>query len=106
MSKYVYVYKGGGMAATEEEQNAAMAAWGAWIGQLGDALVDVGNPFGASAAVESDGSSSNGAAGSALTGYSIVEAASLEDAVAKSRGCPVFTGGGSVDVYEAIEVTM
>ena len=104
MSKYVYVYKGGGMAATEEEQNAAMAAWGAWIGQLGDALVDVGNPFGASAGVKSDGS--NGAAGSALTGYSIVEAASLEDAVAKSRGCPVFAAGGSVDVYEAIEVTM
>ena len=102
MPKYVYVYKGGGMAATEEERNAAMAAWGAWIGQLGDAFVDVGNPFGASAAVKSDGS--NGTAGSELTGYSVVQAASLDDAVAKSRGCPVFAGGGSVDIYETLEV--
>ena len=102
MPKYVYIYKGGGMAATEEERNAAMAAWGTWIGQLGDAFVDVGNPFGASAGVKSDGS--NGAAGADLTGYSIVQAASLDDAVAKSRGCPVFTGGGSVDVYETFEI--
>jgi hypothetical protein len=104
MAKYVYVYTGGGMAATEEEQQAAMAAWGAWMGELGGALVDMGNPFGASAGVKSDGS--NGAAGSELTGYSIVEAASLDDAVVKSRGCPVFASGGSVDVYEAIEVSM
>jgi hypothetical protein len=104
MAKYVYVYTGGGMAATEEEQNAAMAAWGAWMGGLGGALLDMGNPFGASAGVKSDGS--NGATGSALTGYSIVEASSLDDAVAKSRGCPVFASGGAVDVYEAIEVSM
>ena len=36
MGKYVLVYKGGGMAATEEEQKAAMEAWGAWFGGLGD----------------------------------------------------------------------
>ena len=102
MAKYVYVYKGGGMAATEEERNAAMAAWGAWFGQHGDAFVDVGNPFGASAAVKSDGS--NGAAGSGLTGYSVVEAASLDEAIATSRGCPIFAAGGSLDVYEAMEM--
>jgi len=102
MAKYLYAYKGGGMARTEEEQQAAMAAWGAWFGELGSATVDIGNPFGASAAVRADGS--NGAAGSGLTGYSVVEAASLEDAVAKARGCPIFAGGGSVEVYETLNV--
>jgi hypothetical protein len=102
MGKYVYVYKGGSMAQTDEEREAAMAAWGAWIGGLGDAFVDVGNPFGTSAAVRADGS--NGSATSGLTGYSIVQAASLEDAAAKTRGCPVFAGGGSVEVYETFEV--
>ena len=103
MSKYVYVYKGGaGMAESEEERNAVMAAWGAWIGELGPALVDVGNPFGESAAVKADGS--NGAATTGLTGYSILEAPSLDDAVAKARGCPVFRNGGSVDVYETFDV--
>ena len=103
MGKYVYVYKGGGgMAESEEERNALMAAWGAWLGGLGSALIDAGNPFGPSAAVESDGS--NGAGTSGLSGYSIVEAGSLDEAVEKARSCPVFQGGGSLEVYETFEV--
>jgi hypothetical protein len=103
MGKYVYVYKGGaGMAQSEEERNALMQAWGAWLGGLGSSLVDAGNPFGPSAAVNADGS--NGAATSGLSGYSIVEAGSIDEAVAKSRTCPVFQGGGSLDVYETFEV--
>ena len=101
MGKYVYVYKGGSMPQTEEERDASTAAWRAWIGELGDAFVDVGNPFGPSAAVKADGS--NGPAGG-LSGYSIVQAGSLDDAVGKARGCPVFAGGGSVDVYETFEI--
>jgi hypothetical protein len=100
MGKYVFAYKGGGMAATEEEQASAMQAWQAWMGELGDSLVDVGNPFAGSRAVTVGGS--NGTAGSGLTGYSIVTASSLDDAAAKTRGCPIFANGGSVDVYEAI----
>ena len=100
MGKYVFAYKGGGMAATEEEQAKAMQAWQAWMGELGDSLVDIGNPFAGSAAVTVGGS--NGAASSGLTGYSIVSASSLDDAAAKTRGCPVFASGGSVDVYEAV----
>jgi hypothetical protein len=102
MGKYLYAYKGGGLAATEEEQAASMAAWQAWFGELGDAVVEIGAPFAGSAAVSSGGS--NGAAGSGLTGYSVVSAASLEDAATQARGCPIFSSGGSVDVYEAIEM--
>ena len=100
MGKYVFAYKGGGMAATEEEQATAMQAWQAWMGELGDSLVDVGNPFAGSTAVTVGGS--NGTASSGLTGYSVVSASSLDDAAAKTRGCPIFASGGSVDVYEAI----
>lgn len=98
MAKYVLVYKGGSMAATESEQQAAMAAWGAFLGGLGDSLVDAGNPFGASA------SAGNGGGTSGLTGYSIVTAGSLDEATAKAQGAPVVANGGSVEVYETIEV--
>ena len=100
MGKYVFAYRGGGMAATEEEQGKAMQAWQAWMGELGDSLLDVGNPFAGSTAVTVGGA--NGTAGSGLTGYSVVSASSLDDAAAKTRGCPIFASGGSVDVYEAI----
>jgi hypothetical protein len=101
MAKYVLVYKGGNMASTDEERQAAMAAWGAFLGGLGDALVDAGNPFGPSAAVTADG---NGGASAGLTGYSILSAGSLAEASDKAKGAPVVAGGGSVEVYETIEV--
>jgi hypothetical protein len=102
MGKYVLVYKGGRMAETEEERNAVMAKWGAWFQGLGDSVVDMGNPFAASASVSADGS--NGAAGSGLGGYSILSASSLDDAVGKAGGCPILADGGGVDVYETVEM--
>jgi hypothetical protein len=98
MGKYVLVYEGGAMAETDEAQQAAMAAWGAWFGSLGAAVVDGGAPFGASSAV------GGGAATSALTGYSILEATDLDAAVQMAGGCPIIADGGRVDVYETIDV--
>ncbi len=102
MAKYVLVYTGGRMAETDEERQAVMAAWGAFLGGLGESLVDAGNPFGPSAVVKADGG--NGSAPSSLTGYSIVSAGSLAEATEKAKGAPVLDGGGSVEVYETIEV--
>ena len=97
MSKYVLAYRGGGMPATEEEQQAVMAAWGAWFEQLGASIIDGGAPFGASAAV-------GGEVTAQLTGYSIVDAISLDAAVAKAGGCPILASGGTVEVYEALDM--
>ena len=55
MAKFVYIYTGGQMAETPEAQQEVMAAWGAWFGELGGALTDGGNPFGASVSVRPDG---------------------------------------------------
>ena len=35
MAKFVYVYTGGQSAATPQEQEQQMQAWGAWFGTLG-----------------------------------------------------------------------
>ena len=71
-----------------------------WFGTLGAAIVDGGNPFGASTAVASDGSTAAAAAG--LSGYSIVSADDLSAAAALAKGCPILDAGGSVEVYEAM----
>jgi hypothetical protein len=98
MAKYVFVYKGGAMAETDAEREAAMAAWGQWFGTLGAAIVDGGNPFGPSTSV------GNGGGASGLTGYSILSAESLDAAAEMAKGCPVLAHGGSVEVYETIDV--
>ena len=58
MSSYVLAYTGGGMPETEEEQAAVMAAWGAWMGGLGDALPDGSLPE--NDAHQQNGEQSNG----------------------------------------------
>ena len=103
MAKYVYLYTGGSMAETPEAQAQVMQAWGAWFGELGAALIDGGNPFGASASVQTDGSFSAGGA-SGIGGYTLINADSLDDATTKAKGCPVLTSGGAVEIYEAIEM--
>ncbi len=103
MANYVLVYKGGRMAETDDERNRVMAAWGKWFGDLGQAIVDGGNPFGASASVAPDGSVKDNAS-TGLGGYSILKADSLQQATQMAKGCPVVTDGGSVDVYETFAV--
>jgi hypothetical protein len=103
MANYLLAYKGGGMAQTDAEREAAMAAWGSWFQNLGQALVEAGNPFGPSATVSSDGSVGDGGQ-SGLTGYSVIGAVSLAAATELAKGSPVLAAGGSVEVYEAIEL--
>ena len=103
MTNYVLVYSGGGMPQTEEEQNAVMAAWGAWYEGLGQAVVDGGNPFGPSTSVASDGSISQGAP-SALSGYTVISADSLDAATEQAKSCPILASGGRVDVYETFQI--
>src|SRR3954464_8690797 len=83
MANYLLAYKGGGMAETDEEREAAMRAWGAWFGGLGQAVVDAGSAFSSSKTVGGNGGTSD------LTGYSILPAESLDGAskLAKAARC-------------------
>jgi hypothetical protein len=103
MTNYVLVYSGGSMPETEAEQNAVMAAWGAWYEGLGSAVADGGNPFGLSTSVASDGSVSQGAP-SALSGYTVISADSLDAATKHAKSCPILASGGRVDVYETFQI--
>lgn len=102
MAKYVFAYRGGMVPETEEQVQKVMAAWTAWYGELGSSVVDGGNPFGPSLNVERGSTSEGGS--SALTGYTIVSADSLELAGKLAAGCPILDGGGAVEVYEAVDM--
>ena len=104
MAKYLLVYHGGNTPETEEEGARVMAAWGAWMGALGDSIADGGNPVGAVATVAPDGSVSQGAGANPVTGYSIISADSLEAAVTLTKDCPILASGGSIEVCETFDV--
>jgi hypothetical protein len=98
MANFLLTYHGGSMPETKEAQDQGMAAWTAWFGTLGDALVDGGNPISHARAIAPDGSVMD--ATSAPSGYTILRADSLDAAVALAKGCPVLAGGANVLVSE------
>lgn len=104
MPKYVLAYHGGGMAETEEEQAKVMAAWGEWMEGLGAALKDPGNASGAAKTIRSDGSVVEGGGANPVTGYTIIEADSIDHAVSLAKDNPIFDSGGSVEVVETIDM--
>ena len=75
MPRFMLFYKGEATDPadmTEEERQSVMAAWGAWMEDVGSALVDVGAPLAQGASIVDDGTTGTP---TPLSGYSIVEAA-------------------------------
>ena len=104
MANYLLAYTGGGMAQTDAEREAAMAAWGQWFGTLGSAIVDAGNPFGA-VRIRGRKRRQTARRETGLTGYSVLAGRQpRRGGRASSKGCPISPRGGKVDVYETIEV--
>ena len=107
MPKYMMVYKGEATDMSdmsEEQQGQIMAAWGAWMENVGSALADVGAPFGPNVSVVDDGSEGNA---TPLSGYTIVEADDMAGAKALADGHPYLSaksGDYAVDIYEMMPV--
>ncbi|GAB5493926.1 MAG: hypothetical protein Phog2KO_41410 [Phototrophicaceae bacterium] len=104
MTNYVLIYTGSGVPEGEEAQAKVMAEWGAWYGEMGEAIVDGGNPFSASKTISEAGVSDGAASSPSATGYTVISADSLDDAVAKSQNHPHIKYGGQISVYETFEM--
>jgi hypothetical protein len=105
MANYLLLYSGGKMPESEAEQAAVMQAWTNGFGQLGSALVDGGNPTtGKAKTIASNGTVSDGSKLGMASGYSVIKADSLDEAVTMAKGCPVLQGGSSIVVLETFNV--
>jgi hypothetical protein len=101
MKNYALIYYNNGVrdnVSAEESKNE----WGTWFGSLGDKIVDAGNPFNdGGKAVEKSGVST--ITNHPATGYTIVKANSIDEAVDMAKGCPVLEEPeGAVRVYETM----
>ncbi len=104
MPKFLFAYHGGGKPDTEAEGARAMAAWQAWLEGMGDGCVDMGAPVGMSKTVSAGGVADDGGA-NPLSGYTIVEAADIDAAVAMATGCPILEcGKGTVEIAPIMEI--
>ncbi|MBO6900523.1 MAG: hypothetical protein JJ864_04175 [Rhizobiaceae bacterium] len=101
MPKFVLAFRGG-MPKSPDEGQKMMTDWNAWMAELGPALVDKGAGFGKSRFLT--GPDSEGKAGDALSGYSLVEAQDVEAALDMARKNPIFSLGGTIEVAECMQM--
>ena len=98
MGKYVYIYYSG----KDSAEGGSNEAWGTWFEKLGSKLIDGGNPFAAGGQAVHAGGKMD-IQGPVATGYSIIEAASIDEATEMAKGCPLMDSEDSaVGVYEAL----
>ena len=104
MPEFIYAFHGGGKPDTPEEGAKVMARWEAWMGGMGDKLVNPGAPVGMSKTVSKDGVADNGGS-NPLSGYTVVSAASIEEACEMAKSCPILDdGNGTVEVAPVMEM--
>jgi len=104
MAKYLFVYHGGENPQSEAEVAEVLDAWGAWFGTMGAAVIDGGNPVGQSYTINGDGSVTDNGGANPASGYSLIEAGDLDDAIAKAKGCPILQANGTVELAEAFDM--
>ena len=115
MPEYVFAYYGGSKMSQQSQEagEEGRKEFGAWIGEMGSALVNPGTPLGPTTFVGDDEGEACSHCGESkettsqshcrLTGFSIVKADSLEAAVAMAKNCP-FTKMGTIGVSEAMQM--
>ena len=103
MAKYIISYLGGDQPSSPEEGQRHFAKYKEWLASLGDSVVSPANPFANTNTVNPDGTVTSGSSTS-MSGYSIVEADSMEAALEIAKACPFLEIGGSLEVSELMQM--
>ena len=105
MTRYVFIYHAPMTPAdatppTPEQMETVMAEWNNWAGRVGEGMVDFGTPLAGGTRVTNDGTSPSTRD---VAGYSIIEAADMDAALALAKGHPhlMMPGGCEIEVHEA-----
>ena len=104
MKKFAFAYYGEPNFKKSEDGKKHMVEWGAWAKKLGKSLVDPGVPLISPKTVSSKGVK-DGDRPNRLTGFSVVEAKSIEDAIEMAKSCP-HLNYGTIDVAEVMDMKM
>ncbi|NQU28629.1 MAG: hypothetical protein HQ528_10100 [Candidatus Marinimicrobia bacterium] len=103
MPQYVIVYLGGDQPTNPEEGKKHFAKYREWLSSMGDSAVSPANPVRNTSTVNSDGTVSTGSTMS-MSGFTIIEADSMEAALLIAQACPFLDIGGSLEVSELIQM--
>ena len=103
MKQFVLVYLGGNQPSSEEESQKHFEKYMGWLSSLGDAVVIPTIPLKDTTTVSPDGTVREGGS-SAMSGFSIIKADSMEAALSIAQDCPFLEIGGSLEVSEMMQM--
>lgn len=103
MSQYCITYLGGDQPSTPEEGKQHMAKYMEWLASLGESAVSPAHPFKSTSTVKPDGSVTNGSS-TTMSGFTIIEADSMDAALSVAKSCPFLEIGGSLEVSELMKM--
>ncbi len=104
MPKYIFVYLGGEYPSDPEEGHKHFSRYQEWLSSLGDAVVSPAIPFKDTHTVQPDGTALPGST-TAMSGLSIIEMASMDEALEAAKSCPFLEIKGTLEVSEMIEMS-
>ena len=102
MTQFVFVYLGGNQPPSPEEANKHYSKYVEWLSSLGDAVVIPTMPLKDTNTVTPDGVVREGGS-SAMSGFSIIKADSMQAALSIAQSCPFLEIGGSLEVSELMQ---
>lgn len=103
MKQFILVYLGGKQPATPDAANSHFAKYVEWLSSLGDSVVIPTIPLKDTHTVSPDGTTEEGGS-SAMSGFTVIKAESMEAALAIARSCPFLEIDGSLEVSEMMQV--
>ena len=98
MPKYLLAYHGGHVDDSPEGIKRVMEAFGKWFAELGPAVLDPGYPVSRTCTIEPDGKVSEGGGANPVSGYTVIEAESMDKAIEWVERGPIVKGGRSVEI--------
>ena len=104
MKQFLLTYLGTAPQDMKPEQGQQhMKDYRQWLTDLGDAVVSPANPLKDTHTIHPDGSVTRGG-NSTMSGYTIIQAENIEDALDIAKKCPYITIGGILEVSELLQM--
>jgi len=102
MAQFIIVYLGGEQPTNPEEGKKHMEEYREWLKSLGDSVISALNPLKDTHVINANGAT-NGSS-TAMSGFTIIEAKSIEVAIELSKSCPFMDIGGTLEVSELMQM--
>ena len=103
MPNYIITYLGGNQPSSAEEGKQHYTKYMDWLASLGTAAVSPANPLKNTNTVNPDGTVATGST-TTMSGYTIIEADSMDAALSIAKDCPFLDIGGSLQVSELVQM--